>query len=522
FSLASLPLQHGANCETDPSFSHSSLLSDRQNHDRIEQTAAARPIQKTEQHRRNMDSAMVANLSLKDPADSQQSDSPLSTMSDAAMDNHREATGTPSDSETSFVPSERALQESHNSSSSPETEHQAENSLRRSSRKRTQRTMLSVEIQPLEMPSSQPATPTTGSRSGRSSRSNRSSGNNRSKAGNSQNNTANGRSLSSNNSAQQQRKRRHTSNASGSKSSSSSPGEASIDSDLDFEVSIFTGGTAVPHAFASLEPAHTCFMCNKAIYGDTAAVNAHIDQCLAESAGESPNNGTNDADDEGPMVAYEWGGQTRIRATAMLEGGVVAAGLGFGSSSAYKDNDDDVDVDEQDETNYGPSQYTDNDLILADGSKNARRAGRGGGQQRGSGHRHQPSGPQFEEYAVAGDSPAHPTEQSQPPPPPHEPSNAPAPQHLSSSFSPSDGGNASAASQLVIDALKERLKNQERLLQSVQKCLICLDPYDKPCTSINCWHVYCEKCWLHTLGTKKLCPQCLQITQPTDLRRIYL
>ncbi|KAJ1795916.1 hypothetical protein LPJ59_004067, partial [Coemansia sp. RSA 2399] len=67
-----------------------------------------------------------------------------------------------------------------------------------------------------------------------------------------------------------------------------------------------------------------------------------------------------------------------------------------------------------------------------------------------------------------------------------------------------------------------RLKDQERLLQSVQKCLICLEAYDKPCTSINCWHVYCEKCWLHTLGTKKLCPQCLQITQPTDLRRVYL
>ncbi|KAM7328508.1 hypothetical protein ACRRTK_012600 [Alexandromys fortis] len=41
-------------------------------------------------------------------------------------------------------------------------------------------------------------------------------------------------------------------------------------------------------------------------------------------------------------------------------------------------------------------------------------------------------------------------------------------------------------------------------------------------TSIQCWHVHCEECWLWTLGAKKLCPQCNTITVPGDLRRIYL
>ncbi|TRZ00647.1 hypothetical protein DNTS_027227 [Danionella cerebrum] len=48
------------------------------------------------------------------------------------------------------------------------------------------------------------------------------------------------------------------------------------------------------------------------------------------------------------------------------------------------------------------------------------------------------------------------------------------------------------------------------------------DTYTMPLTSIQCWHVHCEECWLRTLGNKKLCPQCNTITSPGDLRRVYL
>ncbi|XP_066548790.1 E3 ubiquitin-protein ligase RNF220a isoform X7 [Amia ocellicauda] len=48
------------------------------------------------------------------------------------------------------------------------------------------------------------------------------------------------------------------------------------------------------------------------------------------------------------------------------------------------------------------------------------------------------------------------------------------------------------------------------------------DSYTMPLTSIQCWHVHCEECWLRTLGAKKLCPQCNTITSPGDLRRVYL
>ncbi|XP_073999586.1 E3 ubiquitin-protein ligase Rnf220-like [Rhodnius prolixus] len=78
-------------------------------------------------------------------------------------------------------------------------------------------------------------------------------------------------------------------------------------------------------------------------------------------------------------------------------------------------------------------------------------------------------------------------------------------------------------SKQVVEALKNRIRDLEaETTGSKFICLICKDQYVKPLTSVGCWHVYCEQCWLHTLGVKKLCPQCNMITSPSDLRRIYL
>ncbi len=75
----------------------------------------------------------------------------------------------------------------------------------------------------------------------------------------------------------------------------------------------------------------------------------------------------------------------------------------------------------------------------------------------------------------------------------------------------------------IIEALTARIRSLEsQVATSAFKCLICLDTYSTPLVSINCWHVHCEKCWLLSLSSKKLCPQCRMITLPTELRRIYL
>ncbi|KAJ2659389.1 hypothetical protein IWW48_003536 [Coemansia sp. RSA 1200] len=465
--------------------------------------------------------------------------SSYSASSEVSSDSDHRGSGSTSPTNTRnhtrsspFLRSDRQLQKTSESPSRPTvaSDHTHDNSdLRRSSRKRSQRELLDTQSQPLS-PSLPPTAPVL--RSSTRSR----PGNHRQASGvegsgvrpkltstSTSTSTDQRRASRSATNSQQQRKRRHTSNAQKSQaigdsnsSSSSSPFACSVDSQLDFEVSICTEGTAVPAAeTATVE--QTCFMCNKVISGDGDAVNAHIDQCLAKSAGESPSNEASDnGNDDGGggsmMVAYEWDGQIRIRATAMLEGGVVAAGLGTTTSACYRDNDDDIDVDQEDETDYGPAQYTDKDLVLAGGAGKGRRRGRPSGS---GGHSRQLSGPQFEEFVAPDDDPPQPQEGPSTPPPSAKPD--PPPQTTNHHHQ-----HGSSASQLVIDALKERINQQDRLLQSVQKCLICLEPYDKPCASIHCWHVYCEKCWMHTLGTKKLCPQCLQITQPTDLRRIYL
>ncbi|XP_028443797.1 E3 ubiquitin-protein ligase RNF220 isoform X3 [Perca flavescens] len=76
----------------------------------------------------------------------------------------------------------------------------------------------------------------------------------------------------------------------------------------------------------------------------------------------------------------------------------------------------------------------------------------------------------------------------------------------------------------TLDVLKARIRDLEKQLSKGDrfKCLICMDMYTTPLTSIQCWHVHCEECWLRTLGAKKLCPQCNTITSPGDLRRVYL
>uniref|UniRef100_A0A8C6U617 E3 ubiquitin-protein ligase RNF220 n=1 Tax=Neogobius melanostomus TaxID=47308 RepID=A0A8C6U617_9GOBI len=76
----------------------------------------------------------------------------------------------------------------------------------------------------------------------------------------------------------------------------------------------------------------------------------------------------------------------------------------------------------------------------------------------------------------------------------------------------------------TLGALKARIRELEKQLSKGDrfKCLICMDTYATPLTSIQCWHVHCEECWLRTLGAKKLCPQCNTITSPGDLRRVFL
>lgn len=60
------------------------------------------------------------------------------------------------------------------------------------------------------------------------------------------------------------------------------------------------------------------------------------------------------------------------------------------------------------------------------------------------------------------------------------------------------------------------------LSQSAPTCRICLEGYTDPTTSVACWHVFCNECWLRCLGSTKLCPICKHISSASQLRRVYL
>ncbi|XP_063545266.1 E3 ubiquitin-protein ligase Rnf220 isoform X2 [Cydia strobilella] len=85
-------------------------------------------------------------------------------------------------------------------------------------------------------------------------------------------------------------------------------------------------------------------------------------------------------------------------------------------------------------------------------------------------------------------------------------------------------GLVEASAETRIQALKARIRELERKQNSASdaKCLICLGAYSSPAVSIQCWHVYCEVCWLESLKAKKICPQCNAITTAQHLRRIYM
>ncbi|XP_023945560.1 E3 ubiquitin-protein ligase Rnf220 [Bicyclus anynana] len=85
-------------------------------------------------------------------------------------------------------------------------------------------------------------------------------------------------------------------------------------------------------------------------------------------------------------------------------------------------------------------------------------------------------------------------------------------------------GLVEASAETRIQALKSKIKDMERKQNSSleAKCLICLCQYTSPTVSIQCWHVYCEVCWLQSLRAKKICPQCNAITTAAHLRRIYM
>uniref|UniRef100_A0A4W5JZ66 E3 ubiquitin-protein ligase RNF220 n=1 Tax=Hucho hucho TaxID=62062 RepID=A0A4W5JZ66_9TELE len=223
---------------------------------------------------------------------------------------------------------------------------------------------------------------------------------------------------------------------------------------------------------------------------------------------------------------YEWCGQKRVRATTLLEGGFRGTGFAMCSTKENHDSDADLDVDGDDTLEYGKAQYTEADIIPCSGEDQGeakeREALRGAVLNGGM-----PSNRITAEFSkwASDEMPSTSNGESSKQQLPQDPnaacssSNAPRTCKNSEIEKITEGSKAT-----TFEALKARIRELEKqiLRGDRYKCLICMDSYTMPLTSIQCWHVHCEECWLRTLGNKKLCPQCNTITSPGDLRRVYL
>ncbi|XP_037556438.1 E3 ubiquitin-protein ligase Rnf220 isoform X1 [Dermacentor silvarum] len=283
-----------------------------------------------------------------------------------------------------------------------------------------------------------------------------------------------------------------------------------------------------------------CPVCHVALRGCPERLAEHVNNCLARQEDYDLMDEDDDVDVDGLGVGesfdeYEWAGQSRLRATSLLEGGFraagwVTAGTSGGSSSSSSataaaaaattcraaNDEDDVDVVlDVDGDAYGRAQFSEADLIPLASSEPAEQRERTLLRQAvlsaaGATFRSSVS-PRRDE---GGDNPSI---QSPEAPAVEKPTSDGVEEAKRTDLDLPKGSMSQ-----VVNSLRERLRQLQEENQAVTKCLICMDPYENPVVSVVCWHVHCQECWLKTLGAKKLCPQCNSITSASDLRRIYL
>lgn len=247
-----------------------------------------------------------------------------------------------------------------------------------------------------------------------------------------------------------------------------------------------------------------CPICSKTITED---LQLHVELCLKKQT-----NSSDESDSEIDVgETYSWAGQTRVRATTLIEGGLSSTGIGTTVSKPNEDEDTEVNIDGDDDTQYGAAQYSERDIILLNKDDQRLRDLVIGEAPSTSGAREarEENNPNVANNVSPSTSPAS------------EKFDYAETDKLTLSTNSSDSAIDHSSHQ-IIESLKARIREYENFIKNKPKCLICLDDFKKPVVSICCWHVHCEECWLYTLGCRKLCPQCNMITSASDLRRIYL
>ncbi|XP_030852653.1 E3 ubiquitin-protein ligase Rnf220-like [Strongylocentrotus purpuratus] len=338
------------------------------------------------------------------------------------------------------------------------------------------------------------------------------------------------------------RKRRRTRNESDSETSSSSDSDSESSVEVDPQL-VLLDVRANRHARERKKQLHEipecnpdtmlCPVCFVPLIGSEVDRNRHVENCLTGCPSTAPatNGAAEDAVDvdgeglgeyagggggsgvveEGEAAGddsydtYEWMGETRLRTVSLVPGGYQ--GLGYQITSSRKSQDandeDDIDLDvDGDETEqFGPQQYAEEDVIARCPSRSSQDTGDVGYEDHVNDNLLIEAclGVQCNGESGMETETKHSVKK-----------------HV---------GLPSAGIQIVVESLKARVKELEEESGNGRgrlKCQICMGAYNTPLVSIQCWHVHCEDCWLKTLASKKLCPQCQLITAPSQLRKLYL
>ncbi|XP_071953462.1 E3 ubiquitin-protein ligase RNF220-like isoform X2 [Antedon mediterranea] len=254
-----------------------------------------------------------------------------------------------------------------------------------------------------------------------------------------------------------------------------------------------------------------CPICDEVLEGSPEERNHHAEICLRKHH-ILPTNENMTVDVEGEEYEeYTWCGQTRIRATTMLQAGFK--GTGF-QRRTYTEEDIDVNlnVDGDDTAEYGQAQFTEADIIPCSSDEPS--------EER---QRQAIRGALLTGEASSSRSPSLEKSKWEQPAPE---SSSEADKIVRDSGDGEDGVCSSScippSANTLIESLKCQLQDMKENKKESMKCLICMEGYTTPLVSVQCWHVHCQECWLRTLGAKKLCPQCNMITAPAQLRKIYL
>uniref|UniRef100_A0A3Q2GFP7 Ring finger protein 220a n=1 Tax=Cyprinodon variegatus TaxID=28743 RepID=A0A3Q2GFP7_CYPVA len=224
------------------------------------------------------------------------------------------------------------------------------------------------------------------------------------------------------------------------------------------------------------EGGQVCPLCSAPLAGSEEEMSRHVEQCLIQREGALADEDSADMDGENGrgFDEYEWAGQKRIRATALLEGGF--RGTGFATCSIKEsaaDSDADLDVDGDDTLEYGKAQYTEADIIPCSGAGEDQGEAREREALRGAvlngGMPSNRITPEFSKWA--NDEPSTPSSSS---------SSSNAPRTCKNSEIEKVTEEESTAT--TMEALKARIRELEKqiLRGDRYKCLICM-------VSINSW-----------------------------------